>query len=413
MNIKFLENKKFKSNSISLSIPLDLDKKVTDLNLICSIMKSGSKKYDSFKKFYSKLQELYGAYFNCYLNKCGEVVVLTFYMEFLKDKYINENLFLWEEIVNFLYEIFYNVLSENNAFKEEVFNIEKENLRRYILSMKDSKDYYAYLNCERLSTENEPYSNYIFGSEERLEEINSKNLYEYYKTLREKPFYFIVTGDFNKEEVKNLINGKFGENINKKFNTTNNKFIKSEFIEKFENHEVAQTKLVINFKTPITILKDEFYSFFVFNTILGGGYSRLYKEVRQKRNLVYSINSRYEYFKGLLTIDCGINDQNLDLTKEVIFEEIDRISKGNISEEDIENAKRSIKREISSVEDRISSIHGFTISPYVLGMELNTSTFIENIDKVTKEKVIAASKEIYKSAIFAVRPIKEVENGDY
>lgn len=407
MNIRFLKNEKFKSNSISLSIPIELDERVTDLNLMCAIMKSGSKKYDSFKKLYSKLQELYGAYFNCHLNKCGEVVILTFYMEFLKDKYINEKLFLWNEIINFMHEIFYNVLSENNAFTEDIFNIEKENLRRYILSMSDSKDYYAYLKCEQMSTLNEPYSHYIFGSEERLSKIDSNSLYKFYTDLRNCPFYFIVTGDFNENEIEELIKDKFGNNIYKKFSTNNNKFIKTDFIENYERHDVTQTKLVINFKTPITIFNGDFYNFFVFNTILGGGYSKLYREVRQKRNLVYSINSRYEYFKGLLTIDCGIDDKNFQLTKDIIFEEINNISKGEISQDDIENAKKSIRREISSIEDRISSIHGFTISPYIYDIDIKTSDFIENINKVTKEKVVLASKEIIKSAIFSVRPLKE------
>ena len=54
MNIKFIKNDKFKSNSITLNIPMDLDEKVTDLNLVTEMIKVGSKKYDSFKKLYSK-----------------------------------------------------------------------------------------------------------------------------------------------------------------------------------------------------------------------------------------------------------------------------------------------------------------------------------------------------------------------
>ena len=68
MNIKFIKSNKFKSNSISLNIPIDIDEKITDLNLVSEMIKIGSKKYDSLKKLYSKLQEMYGTHFNCYVN---------------------------------------------------------------------------------------------------------------------------------------------------------------------------------------------------------------------------------------------------------------------------------------------------------------------------------------------------------
>ena len=205
MNIKFIKSNKFKSNSISLNIPIDIDEKITDLNLVSEMIKIGSKKYDSLKKLYSKLQEMYGTHFNCYVNKCGEVAVFTIYIEFLKDEYIDQNTSLWDEIINFLHEIFYNVLEEKGCFKEEFLKIEKENLRTNILSLVDSKNYYAYVKCEQISTKNEPYVNYIYGNVDRLEKINGKNLYEFYLNLRELPYYFVIIGNFDEDRIKNML----------------------------------------------------------------------------------------------------------------------------------------------------------------------------------------------------------------
>ncbi len=49
--------------------------------------------------------------------------------------------------------------------------------------------------------------------------------------------------------------------ILKSFSTNNNKFITTPFVEEFENHEVTQTKLVINFKTDVTIFNGDYYAF--------------------------------------------------------------------------------------------------------------------------------------------------------
>ena len=407
MNIKFIKSNKFKSNSISLNIPIDIDEKITDLNLVSEMIKIGSKKYDSLKKLYSKLQEMYGTHFNCYVNKCGEVAVFTIYIEFLKDEYIDQNTSLWDEIINFLHEIFYNVLEEKGCFKEEFLKIEKENLRTNILSLVDSKNYYAYVKCEQISTKNEPYVNYIYGNVDRLEKINGKNLYEFYLNLRELPYYFVIIGNFDEDRIKNMLYDKFGKSLERKFNTDNNKFLKTDFTDSYERFDITQTKLVINFKTPITIFNGDYYSFFVFNKILGSGYSKLYREVRQKRSLVYYINSYYEKFKGMLSIECGIDDKNFDVTKEIILSEIQNISNGEISESEIENAKRSIRRLLMSVQDKVSSMHSFIAPLYIFNKEFDINEFLKNIYSVDKNRIIDASKQIIKSAIFSVRPLEE------
>ncbi len=410
MNIRFIKNNKFKSNSISLTIPVDLSEKITDLNLVSEMIKVGSVKYDSFKKLYSKLQDMYGAHFDCYVNKCGEVALFTIYIDFLKDKYIEGNSSLWIEVLDFLQEVFFNPLHDGEKFKEEFLKIEKESLRRNILGISDSKDYYAYVKCEELSTKGEPYENHLYGNIKRIDEVTSEGLYSYYKELREMPYYFLVMGDFDEEFVRDQIHKRFGENINRKFETSNNKFIKSDFKEEFERHNVTQTKLVIGFKSDITIFNGDYFAIFLFNRILGGGYSKLYCEVRQKRSLVYYINSYYEKFKGLLSIECGIEDKNIDLAKELIFKEIENMSKGDITDLEIENTKRSIERMIRSIYDRITSIHSFVVPLYIFGKDVSLDEFISNINSVSKERIIDVAKHLHKSAIFSVRPLEEVEN---
>ena len=409
MNVKFFKNNKFKSNSISLNIPIDLDEKITDINLICEMIKCGSVKYDSLKKLYSKLQELYGAYFNCYVNNCGEVALFTIYLEFLKDGYTYEDLSLWNEIIEFLNEIFYNVLQKDNCFNEELLNIEKENLRKNILSLVDSKNYYAYVKCEQLATKDEPYSNYIYGNVERLSEVDGKIIYDSYLKLKSSPYYFVIVGNFDENEIEKMLYDKFGENLFMKFVSNSNKFLNTDFVEEFELFDVTQTKLVISFKTPITIFNGDYYAFFVFNKILGGGYSKLYREVRQKRNLVYYINSYYEKFKGMLSIECGIDDKNFDMTKEIILKEICGISKGEISDYEIENAKKSIKKLLTSIKDSVSSIHSFVTPLYIFEKEFDLDKIFKNIDEVDKDRIVEASGKIFKSAIFSVRPLKEDE----
>ncbi len=76
MNIKFIKNDKFKSNSITLNIPMDLDEKVTDLNLVTEMIKVGSKKYDSFKNFIANFK------------RCTELNLIVILISMVKSLYL-------------------------------------------------------------------------------------------------------------------------------------------------------------------------------------------------------------------------------------------------------------------------------------------------------------------------------------
>ena len=77
-NIIIIKTDKFKNNSISVTVPLELNYKTTDYNLLAAILKRGCKKYSSTKMSSKFLQELYGAFFDIVISKKGEKLFLNF-----------------------------------------------------------------------------------------------------------------------------------------------------------------------------------------------------------------------------------------------------------------------------------------------------------------------------------------------
>ena len=147
---------------------------------------------------------MYGAYFNYGIEKVGDNIVLKFYIASLCDEYVNEN--LSQETMNLILDIVFNPLLENNMFKEIYVNQEKENLKKIIESRKDDKSSYAYNRCIEEMFKNEPYGIYRFGNFKDLEQINPKNLYDYYKEMiyNSKIDVLINGKDANKIEILNI-----------------------------------------------------------------------------------------------------------------------------------------------------------------------------------------------------------------
>ena len=80
---------KFKINSIAIFLTTPLNREnVTKNALIPAILKRGSKTLTTQEEISKKLEEMYGASFNCGLDKNGDNQVLKFYMETLNDSFL-------------------------------------------------------------------------------------------------------------------------------------------------------------------------------------------------------------------------------------------------------------------------------------------------------------------------------------
>ena len=80
------------------------------------------------------------------------------------------------------------------------------------------------------------------------------------------------------------------------------------------------------------------YALMIFNSLLGRGMSsRLFKEVRERRGLAYSVGSAVSrYFDtGLLVINAGVAPQNLKETVRVIVDELRKLVEEPVSDEEM------------------------------------------------------------------------------
>jgi predicted Zn-dependent peptidase len=104
-----------------------------------------------------------------------------------------------------------------------------------------------------------------------------------------------------------------------------------------EARTIAQTNLCIGFiafprKDP------DRYPLMVFNNLLGRGMSsRLFKEVRERRGLAYSVGSSVARFldTGVLVISAGVSPENLKEAATVVRQELQKLVDEAVSEEEM------------------------------------------------------------------------------
>ena len=406
-----IQTEKFKTNLIAIFLTMPITREnVTKNALISATLRRGSKNMPTLAQISQGMEEMYGASFDCGIDKTGDNHVLKFYIESINDKFIpaeNENML--KETIDKLIEIVFNPLIENGGFKEEYIKQEKENIKRIIEGKADNKARYAFERCVEEMYKDKPYGLYKYGYIEDLDTITPHSLYEYYqKMISECKIDIFVSG--NIDSVEQTI--KQNENIQKlKERTPNYKINELETKEKVQEKEIKEEMEVTQGKITIGLdlqleNEEQKYDAIVYNAILGGtANSKMFQEVREKASLAYSAGSSYIRYKSNIFIKCGIEIKNYEKAMEIIRKQLEDMKNGVFSEEDIENAKNGIISGIKSIDDEQD-----TEITYFFGQELTNSKitleqYIEKIKNVTRENIIKIAKSINVNTVYFLKDI--------
>ena len=393
-----------------ITLPLTREN-VTFDSVIPAVLKRGTEKLKTQEEISKKLENMYGAAFDCGIEKIGDNHVIKFYLEALNDNFIPKeaNQDLLRESVELLLDIILNPLVENNAFKSDYVSSEKENIKVLIESKIDNKDAYAFNRCVEEMYKDKPYGLYKYGYIEDLDKINEKNLYNYYKELiANSKIDIFISGALNAEKTAKVV--EENENIKKLSERDGKRILGGEkSIESKEIHtieekmDITQGKLVMGLDVE-NINEEDKFKVAIYNVILGeSATSKLFQNVREKASLAYTARSNYVRQKSNIYIRCGIEIGNYEKAVKIIKEQLEDMKNGKFTEEDIKNAKKYMTSGIESIQDEQDSE-----ITYYLGQELSQklTTFKEyaqKIEEVTAEDVKEVANKIKINTIYFLR----------
>lgn len=405
-----IKTDKFKTNLIAIMLTTKLNREnVTKNALIPTVLKRGTKNLKTQEEINKKLEEMYGASLDCGLDKTGDNQVLKFYIETVNDEFLpQEAENMLKTSLEEIFEFVFNPYLENNCFKKEYVEQEKENLKQIIEGKIDNKARYSLDRCIEEMYKDQPFGLYKYGYIEDMKNIDEKNLYEYYQKLIKGCKIDIFVSGIVDENTENVI--KNNENI-AKLGEREPQYNKPEIVAKKsekekdiqESMEVTQGKLIIGMDLDID--DDNLrYDVMIYNSLFGGSAnSKLFQNVREKASLAYTASSSYYRFKNNIFINCGIEIPNYEKALEIIKQQIEDMKKGDFTDEEVENAKKGIIASIKTIDDEQDTEITYFFSQELSQNKCDIEQYINRIAVVNKENVIEIANKVSINTIYFLK----------
>lgn len=414
-NIHFhsVREERFKTFRLSAAfyVPLAADT-VSKYALLTRVLLRTCEKYPDFTALSKKLSALYGASLSADCFKAGDRLGLLFSVSGLDDRYALNNESVTDELSQLLCEILFRPKLTDGVFDEQELQLSKRELIDMIDSEFNEKRIYALQQAASIMCEGEPFAISRLGTKEAAEAITAQELFDAWQTLlstaRVEIFY---VGDSSPKKAKENFSAIFSKLIRNCAELPNTVVRSAESVrEVSEEMELSQSKMILGFRTDCAEPDEDVTAFRLMTAVLGGtAHSKLFNNVREKLSLCYYCAARYNRTKGILTIDSGVETDNITKAKEAILKEIEDMINGVITDFEIESAKKSVINSFNEMNDSQAAIEGWYLSQIFDRETLPAEELCEKINAVTKDEIIAAAKKLSLDTVYVLKGVtKEV-----
>jgi predicted Zn-dependent peptidase len=245
----------------------------------------------------------------------------------------------------------------------------------------------------------------IVGTFETMNSITREQMIKKFKELyRPNNLILCVVGNANFDELikfaeKNFNSSEKGKILQMKFNSLNESKVD-------EREGVDQANLVFAYHVPAANDKKS-YAAIILNSLMADGMSsRLFSEIREKRNLAYAVRGEANINKTFAYnyIYVGAMKDNVDKIKKLILDEFEKVS------ETLENKELQIIKDKLIGNYQISMEDSQEQMVNLLKFEIDGNAeefykFEDNISKVKLEDVKELAKKAFKNfSFFALVP---------
>lgn len=406
-----LRSDKFKTGCLSINLLTQLKRETAAFNAVLPfVLRRGTRFHPDMQTIAAELDSLYGTGVEPIVRKIGEIQCIGFYASFPDDKYLPAGSEAFEKAANLSCEMLLAPNTRGGLFLPAYVESEKEKLLELIRSRVNEKRSYAHFRLLEQMCCYEDYAVSRFGTEDTAESIYYQKLTKYYHSLiSASPVEIFYCGSMEASKVANILSdalsGMTRGEINYDIGTDIRMNAVEDKVRSFvDEMSVTQGKLVMGFRLGECMEEPDLAAIYVFNAVYGSGVtSKLFMNVREKLSLCYYASSTVDTHKGIMLVSSGVDFDKVDEAKSEILAQLEAVKSGDISDEELESARRSVASDLHACLDSQGELEGFYLANTIDGLEFSPDELAALVCDVSREDVIKIASSVVLDAEYFLR----------
>lgn len=406
-----LRSDKFKTGCLSINLLTQLKRETAAFNAVLPfVLRRGTRFHPDMQTIAAELDSLYGTGVEPIVRKIGEIQCIGFYASFPDDKYLPAGSEAFEKAANLSCEMLLAPNTRGGLFLPAYVESEKEKLLELIRSRVNEKRSYAHFRLLEQMCCYEDYAVSRFGTEDTAESIYYQKLTKYYHSLiSASPVEIFYCGSMEASKVadtlSDALSGMTRGEINYDIGTDIRMNAVEDQVRSFvDEMSVTQGKLVMGFRLGECMEEPDLAAIYVFNAVYGSGVtSKLFMNVREKLSLCYYASSTVDTHKGIMLVSSGVDFDKVDEAKSEILAQLEAVKSGDISDEELEAARRSVASDLLACLDSQGELEGFYLANTIDGLEFSPDELAALVCDVSREDVIKIASSVVLDAEYFLR----------
>ena len=405
IDLVYIHASKYKHMLIGICLNSKINQNnYNQLNMLPSLLEENNRIYKTTNQLNVALDYLYGATFFTSIYQRGHLFSNQFFLKLINEKYVENE----EDLIESAFSLIKNIIFDPKKYKHKLTKkaVDDKIKETYeaMNTIKQDKATLAYVNFVKKISGDLPL---IFPLENQLDLVDQNSMTQVYQQLiQQDQLKIYVIGDFHESVFDQVIGHVFNDYVPSQnrddiqlslpFNHDGS------LIEWVDYDDVSISRVYLGYHIIVERNTKEADTIELLSRIIGGdSQSKLFMTIREEMQLVYMIYSSYLYEINTLMIhfESEAKDENvaIDRIKEIIL----KISNGDISEDEIQRAKRSQIKSYRSVSDSLYGLLKLNINEDIMkNSSFNLDDRIKAVESVTKEDMIKLAQKLSLSHLY-------------
>lgn len=301
---------------------------------------------------------------------------------------------------------------KHSRFQSAEIEREKSVVHQEIRSLEDSPDEYVHDLFEAQLWDGHPLARPIMGTRDSVGGLNRQRILRFFnRNYRGHNLVISVAGKMQHAQLLDLVSQHFSS-LDGAGETYQDVSPVSSAVITTVRKDLEQVHLVLGCPAPSST-DPRRYASFLMNAFLGGSMSsRLFQEIREKRGLVYDIQSYLNSYldTGMLGIYAGTGAGEIQQVIRLVLKEIKRLRDHSLTDKELRDAKEMIKGNfLLSMESTDNRMTRLAKNEFCFGRQILWDEVMERIEGVTQQDIGNLAGEMFSPEKLSMVAVGRIE----